>query len=111
MHNDTLHDLTDRLNLADARSRYDRAELAGTDAALAAWAREWGRPAMDVCDEFIAADDDEVRSATIVKDVEAALTAAETALEVVVATSKRLAAEVDEAETALANIQDALVEA
>lgn len=41
----TLHDLTDRLVVADCATQFNRADLAGPEA-LAAWAREWGRPAL-----------------------------------------------------------------
>ncbi len=42
---DSRHDLTDELNINDAEAWLARAEGKG-EAALAAWAREWGRPAV-----------------------------------------------------------------
>lgn len=44
-----LHNLADRLVLAEARAKLDRAT---TTEALAAWAREWGRPAL-ICLETL----------------------------------------------------------
>jgi hypothetical protein len=58
---DSLHDLTDEENIKQAAFAFDRAERAG-DAALAAWAREWGRHAVVALtgarDEVAAATDD-----------------------------------------------------
>lgn len=39
-------DLADRVTLADCAARFDRAELAGPEA-LARWAAEWGRAAIE----------------------------------------------------------------
>ncbi len=47
----SLTDLTDDRNIEDAAYELDRAEAAG-EAALAAWARKWGRDAIDALRDF-----------------------------------------------------------
>ena len=53
----SLTDVSDHLNLADARARFYAAELKG-DAALAAWARTYAPPLLDRADDALQMDSD-----------------------------------------------------
>lgn len=55
----TTSDLAIEDNVADAEHQLTRAELDGSDAAFAAWARAWGRPAIEALREFHDQNDDD----------------------------------------------------
>jgi hypothetical protein len=54
---DSLHDLTDAANLADAREAFRRARDQGGLSGLTAWAIQWGEAALAALEELQAAAD------------------------------------------------------
>ena len=63
-------DLSDRLNLADCRAEWERAERQGDDATKAMWGDKWARAAIGFIEDPTN-DEDSVRIANLEADLDA----------------------------------------